>query len=107
MALLGRGYVVAGSLFLPSATAASEMVAIAVLREVYCRVAWPHRSGGTGAVPGDQLYIPVPIAVTAIHGSSECMRLAAVLAGAMLGMRSTLFENLPKDPVDLVDYEAI
>ena len=85
ISLLAHGYVIGSSLFLPSATAACELVFIAVVREVYCRCAWPHRTGGTGGVPGDQLYIPVTFAVASTHASSECVRLAAVLAGAILG----------------------
>eukprot|EP00439_Symbiodinium_sp_Y106_P040873 s3680_g5.t1 len=81
--LIQDGYFMAGSFFLPCSVAASEALFVAASREVYCRFAWPHRTGGTGAVPGDQLKIPVTLSVAIIHGAFECMRLAAVLAGAI------------------------
>ena len=83
--LIQDGYYIAGSLFLPCAVSASEALAVAASREVYCRFAWPHRTGGTGAVPGDQLNIPVTLSLAATHGAFECMRLAVVLAAVILG----------------------
>ncbi|CAE7616467.1 unnamed protein product [Symbiodinium sp. CCMP2592] len=81
--LIQDGYYVAGSFFLPCVAAASEALCVAASREAYCRFAWPHRTGGTGAVPGDQLNIPVTFSLALIHGGVECMRLTAVLAGVI------------------------
>ena len=83
LSLLSSDNIVAATLFLPTAAAICELAFVAVSREVYCRIAWPHRCGGSGKVPGDQLYIPVTASLACNHAVSECMRLAAVLAGAV------------------------
>lgn len=79
--LLSGANIVGATIFLPMATAICELLFVAISREAYCRAAWPNRCGGTGKIPGDQLYIPVTASVACNHAVSECMRLAAVLAG--------------------------
>ena len=56
--LLSGGNIVGATIFLPMATAICELLFVAISREAYCQAAWPNRSGGTGKIPGDQLYIP-------------------------------------------------